>query len=56
MMLSICVTPMTLEGVSDPTRLSADGQKLHYRRRSGPGTRSKNPELYDREGKRRSGQ
>ena len=45
-------TPMTREGVSDPSRLSGDGQKAHYARRGGPGTRSKNPERYDRIGSR----
>ena len=50
MIKSPYATPMTREGVSDPSRLSGDGQKAHYARRGGPGTRSKNPERYDRLG------
>lgn len=41
------VTPMTREGVSDPLDLSRDGQEAHFMRRSGPGTRRKNPQRFD---------
>lgn len=45
------VTPMTREGVSDPLLLSQAGREAHYLRRSGPGTRSKNPQRYDKKAK-----
>ena len=44
-------TPITREGVSQPYQLSRIGQAAHYTRRGGPGTRSKNPVKYDRDGK-----
>ena len=40
-------TPLTREGVSQPSQLSREGQEAHYRRRGGPGTRRKNPARYD---------
>ncbi len=43
------ITPMTREGVGDPSLLSAEGQLAHSKRHSGPGTRSKNPSRYDRD-------
>jgi hypothetical protein len=43
------VTPMTRAGVGDPTLLSGEDSLAHYSRRSGPGTRSKNPKRYDRD-------
>ena len=42
------VTPMTREGVTDPSLLSPEGQLQHAKRLGGPGTRSKNPARYDR--------
>lgn len=47
-------TPMTREGVADPSLLSADGQKAHATRFSGPGTRSKNPRRFDNNDRGRS--
>ena len=41
------VTPITREGVSQPGDLSPDGSEAHFRRRGGPGTRSKNPYRFD---------
>ena len=50
------VTPMTREGVSQPSDLSPDGSEAHYRRRGGPGTRSKNPYRYDKASPTRAAQ
>lgn len=49
-------TPITKEGVSQPYELSRNGQATHYLRRSGPGTRSKNPAKYDGDGRPGRGQ
>ena len=44
-------TIMTQRGVTDASQLKADDLLIHNRRLSGPGTRSKNPQKYDRNAK-----
>ncbi len=41
-------TIMTQRGVTDASLLKADDLAIHNRRLSGPGTRSKNPNKFDR--------